>query len=164
MRRRPRPPEDCLDARPELPRAERLGDVIVGSHVEPEHLFCLVSLGRQHDDRRRDPSATEIAADVEAVLPRQHQVEQNQVPIRFASTRRRMYPVGDDLDRVPFGSEVITQAHRNIRLVLDDQDARHCGTSPGRGDFTSGIRRLTVVPSPGELTSRTLPQCAWTTC
>jgi hypothetical protein len=33
--------------------------------------------------------------------------------------------IGDDLDRVPFHGQVIHQSQRNVRLVFDDENARH---------------------------------------
>ena len=60
--------EQRADARAQLARAERLGHVVVGAHVEAHHLFGLLRLGGQHQHRRPDLGAPQVAADLEAVL------------------------------------------------------------------------------------------------
>ena len=44
-------PQRGLHARAELAHRERLGDVVVGAELEPEHLVDLLRLGGEHDDR-----------------------------------------------------------------------------------------------------------------
>ena len=45
--------QDGLHPGDELARRERLGDVVVGAELEPEHAVDLVVAGGQHDDRQR---------------------------------------------------------------------------------------------------------------
>ena len=66
-------------ARQQLGDRKRLGDVVVGAQLEAEHLVGLGRARRQHHDRRRDRPRAQLAAHVEAVLLRQHHVEDHQV-------------------------------------------------------------------------------------
>jgi hypothetical protein len=69
------PAQDGLDAGPQFARAERFGHVVVGAELEAQHLLGFLSLCGQQDDGGEDTAAPEIATHVEAVLPRQHHVE-----------------------------------------------------------------------------------------
>ena len=42
-----------VDARDELARIERLGEVVVGAHFQADDAIDVLALGRQHDDRHR---------------------------------------------------------------------------------------------------------------
>ena len=64
----------------ELADRERLRDVVVRAELEPEHLVELVVAGGQHDDRHRALRAQALA-DLEAVEPRQHDVEHDEVDV-----------------------------------------------------------------------------------
>ena len=85
------PAQDRPDARDELARAERLGQVVVGAELEPEQLVELVVAGREHHDRDRRVAA-QLAGDVEAVEAGQAEVEDDQVGLALAD--RRQAPTG----------------------------------------------------------------------
>src|SRR5919198_3416741 len=53
------------DAGDQLARAEWLGDVVVGSQLQPDHLVDLVAAGGQDDDRQRRVALVHRAADLE---------------------------------------------------------------------------------------------------
>src|SRR3954470_5122789 len=73
-----RAPEPSPDPGDELLGLERLDDVVVGARLQAEDDVDRVGLGRQHDDR--DPRlGADLPADLDAVLARQHDVEQHQV-------------------------------------------------------------------------------------
>ena len=82
------------DAGDELRHLERLLDVVVGAGLEPDHDVDRVGPGGQHHDRDgRRPA--DRPADLEAVEPRQHDVEQDEVerlrrePVQALAARRR---------------------------------------------------------------------------
>jgi hypothetical protein len=52
--------QDRLDPQHELPRAERLRDVVVGAEFQAPDPVLLAALGGQHQDRNRD-GGTELA-------------------------------------------------------------------------------------------------------
>jgi hypothetical protein len=59
--------EQRADAGAELAGAERFGDVVVGAEVESHHLLGLLRFGGEHQDRRADLVAAQVAADIETV-------------------------------------------------------------------------------------------------
>ena len=69
------------DPRQQLLRGERLGDVVVGTRIEPSDLVGFIAPGRQHQDRDRLGAAvrTPLACQRQAALPRQHPVEQDDI-------------------------------------------------------------------------------------
>ena len=101
---RPAPAQQRTDARHQLAHAERLGQVVVGAAVEPEHLVHLVAPRGQHQDGHVGIArvAPDGAAERDAVEPGQHQVEHDEVeavgrgrcpvPRCRRSSRRRSVP------------------------------------------------------------------------
>ena len=69
------------DAGKELQHAEGLGHIVVGATVQPHHLVVLGALGSEHDDGDGGgaPVLTELFQNGEAVLLRQHDVQQHQL-------------------------------------------------------------------------------------
>ena len=80
------------------------------------------SVRGEHQDRTVELRA-HLAADGQAVLARQHQVEHHQVRAFGEDTRRRQYAVGFDVDlqAVALWPSWVSSARR--RSSLDDQDA-----------------------------------------
>ena len=82
-------PQDRVDAGDQLARRERLDDVVVGAAPQPGELVLLLALRGQQDHRRRAALAlAQVAQDLEAVEPRQHQVEDDEVGALLASASR----------------------------------------------------------------------------
>ena len=84
-------PQQRLDARAQLLRAERLRDVVVGAHLEREHLLRFLRARGEHQDRRPETRLADVAADVEAVPAGQHDVEHDQIE-RLARSRAATPP------------------------------------------------------------------------
>jgi hypothetical protein len=72
------PSENGLDAAHELAWREGLGDVVVGAELQAEHTVHLVPARREHDDRCVGVGA-QVTGDIEAGLPRQHDVEHDDI-------------------------------------------------------------------------------------
>ena len=73
LRRRrlaPMAAQDRLDPGQQLGAAERLGDVVVGTDLEPDDAVDLVALGREDDHRRGDALAAQDAEDLDAAHAR----------------------------------------------------------------------------------------------
>ena len=81
------PPQDRPDAGHQLARAERLGQVVVGTELETEQLVELVVTGREHHDRDRRVAA-QLPGHVEAVEPGQPEVEDDQIGPPLADRRQ----------------------------------------------------------------------------
>ena len=91
------------DVREQHARLDRLGDELVGAQLEAQHAVeVLVARGEDHDRRGRAARA-QLAADVEAVAPRQHHVEHDQVGLELvgALDRQVAAPLDVHLEPVP---------------------------------------------------------------
>jgi hypothetical protein len=117
--------EQGADAGAELTGTERLGHVIVGAEIEAHDFFGLLSFRGQHEDRGADLVAPQVAADLEAVLARQHDVEQDEVPAGLTSAAAGGVAVGCDFDVVSFVAQVQFEPERDVGLVFDNQNSAH---------------------------------------
>ncbi|CCV15319.1 hypothetical protein MESS4_750254 [Mesorhizobium sp. STM 4661] len=117
-----RAPHQAPDSGNQFPRIERLCNVVVRAQFEPNDAIDIISERRQHNDRCLS-RCTQSPADVEAVLPRQHGVEDDQVKglsahrtihVRGGFGRHRVKAIlGQHLDQ-----------HRcDFRVILDEKDA-----------------------------------------
>jgi hypothetical protein len=111
--------------RQQLGDRERLGDVIVGAELEAEHLVGLGRPCRQHDDRRRNRSRPQIAADVEAVLLRQHDVEDDEVGRKARCLLQPFVAVGGGFHFVAFKLQIVAKAKPHLRLVFNHENSFH---------------------------------------
>ena len=128
LRALPRPTQHRVDAQHQLPRAERLGDVVVGAQLQAHHPVRLGAQGGQHDDRDVAGLA-EGPAHLEAVDPGQHQVEHHQVGRPLSEQpQRRLAGVG--LERVvAVGAQVGEHDLAHRRVVVNDHHAGHARSS-----------------------------------
>jgi hypothetical protein len=74
----PRAPQNRTDAGNEFAGIERLGQIIIGSHFEADHAIDRVAFRRQHQNRHGAAVAAQSPANRQAVLSRQHQIEDHQ--------------------------------------------------------------------------------------
>ncbi len=120
------PPQQCADARDELPDAERLGQVVVGSALETEHLVRLFAARGQHQDRHVAVQrlAPHRPADGDAVELGQHHVQDEQIE-RIGLREPQPFRPGPGRDgRQPLEPEVQHDEIADVPIVLDDEDAR----------------------------------------
>ena len=87
-----------LQARHQLARAERLGDVVVGARLERAHLLLLLAHRREHQDRHLAP-LPQPARHLHAVSVREHQVDDRR--LRRAHARRGRAPRPPSLPAPP---------------------------------------------------------------
>ena len=124
-----------LHAAAELAQRERLGDVVVGAELEPEHLVDLLGLGGEHDDRHRRARA-HAPAHLEPVEAGHHHVEHDEVERRLAEARERLAAVGGLHDLVAVLAQRVGEQRLDRLLVVDEQDAgrvlEHVGSGQGR--------------------------------
>ena len=72
-------PQQRLDPCQEFQRLEGLREVVVGAQLQAEDAVDEFVAGSEHENRRRRAALAQIATDVEAVLARQVDVEQDEV-------------------------------------------------------------------------------------
>jgi len=135
-RARPRSAQDGADARQELPRVERLGEVVVGPELEADDLVDVVALGGEHDDGdgRRSGRGPEPAAHLQAVDSGQHHVEQHHVEPAPAESGEAALPVARDRDVDVVPGEILGHQRAQTGVVLDEERGR-----PRRGGRLHGM-------------------------
>ena len=121
----PGPPQDRVDPEHELARAERLGHVVVGAALEPDHPVGLGAEGGQHDHRQVVAAGAQPLADLETVDARQHQVEDHQVGGTVAQQCERALAVGGLVHLVPGGPQVGDHDLADRHVVIDHQYPCH---------------------------------------
>ena len=109
------------DARQQLARAERLGQVVVGARVERPHLVAFLVARRDDEDRAREPGA-QLADDVDAVEVGQAEVEDDEVRPAALGDRERFGRRGRLDDAVAVDAQRDAQEAADLRFVFDHQD------------------------------------------
>src|SRR5438552_10058799 len=99
-----RAPKERPDARDELARAERLRHVVVRADPEPDLEIRLRVSSREHQDRNV-AFPLDLAADLEAIEPGEHQVEDDEVRTEPAADVDAGKSVAGDLDLEPLGAQ-----------------------------------------------------------
>ena len=89
---RRRPTEDGLHPSDELPRVERLRQVVVGPDLEADDLVHVLVARGQHQDRHVGALA-DPAADLDPVDVREHQVEDDERDLALAACASPSVPV-----------------------------------------------------------------------
>ena len=108
------------DAGQELPDAERLDEVVVGTELEAEHAVDLGARGTDDDDREIGRARPQDPAHLAPVEIGQGEVEENQIG---GLCRERAGAVGGELHVVPRGRQGLRHHTGQGAVVLDQQDA-----------------------------------------
>ena len=88
------PPQHRLDPRQQLAQRERLGHVVVGAELEPEHLVAFVAARGQQQHRGLAVARPQLAQQFEPARAGQHHVEHDEVEALAAQQRARFVAVG----------------------------------------------------------------------
>ncbi len=116
-------PEVDAHARDQLVERERLRDEVRGAKLEAAELRGQVGPGGEHEHRKPGVLLLERAQDLEAVPPREQQVEHDEVPGAGPGEREPLDPVAGALDCVALGLEAAGDEREDPRLVFDHQDS-----------------------------------------
>ena len=121
----------------ELLGLERLDDVVVGAGLQAHDDVDGVGLRGEHDDRHAGLGA-DLAAHLEAVDAREHDVEEHQVGAVLAEDADGGGAVGDVVDLEPLVAQDDAEHLRQRQVVVDDQHATfHVGLVPFPSSATS---------------------------
>ncbi|MNG20913.1 hypothetical protein D3C84_1052150 [compost metagenome] len=93
----------------QLTGVERLGQIVIGPHLQPDDAIHFVSLGGEHQHRDLVARLPQTAADGEPVLPRQHQIEHHQAEVLAGQQTIRLFPVGNASHHKSLFGEVTLQ-------------------------------------------------------
>jgi hypothetical protein len=116
--------EDRLHAAYQQLHLDRLGQVVVGSHVEPCQLLPLLAQRREENHHRvlQHGVSADRAAGLRPVHHRHHHVQQDQVRTAFGGHFQRLGAVFGREDFVTLAYEVVTDEFEDVYLVVDQQD------------------------------------------
>src|SRR5215210_2195077 len=103
-----------------LKRANRLGDVVVGPHLEAQYDASFAVAGGQHD-YRNIAAFPEFLTDADTVDAREHYVQENQIerPGRTKAVQRR-FTVRNRFDAQPLALEGDLHHVSYRSIVLND--------------------------------------------
>src|SRR5262249_38051294 len=117
--------EHRADARQELARVERLGQVVVGADLEPDDLVHVLALGGEHQDGDHGGvrPRTQAPADLQPVDAGEHEVEEHDLGDGLPRQRQAALAIGrhGHLDVVL--AEVLGEERREPTVVLDEEAA-----------------------------------------
>jgi hypothetical protein len=136
----PRTPQHALDPGEQLARAEGLGEIVVGAHLQSDDAVGLLAARGEHDDRHVR-AAAQVAAQLQPVGARQHQVEDDQVGTRGLERAAHGLAVRRGGDAVALLVQILAQEAARLGVVVDDQDVVLHGDSrhlPPSGALSAG--------------------------
>src|SRR5262245_8706902 len=113
------PPQQRPQARQQFMEIERLDQVIVRARVETRDAIRRRVARRQHQDRESQTFRAQLAADFEAVLERQHDVENDQVVIVDARLIKGGLAIRRHIYGITLLAQPLRQHLRRVRLVFD---------------------------------------------
>src|SRR6185437_1621084 len=111
---------ECVDAREQLAKRERLHEVVVGAGLQTADAIVDGAPRREHQDGRRDVAAAHLRAEVEAASARQHDVEDDDIvrvrERRIASVGERVHDHRVDM----LFAQPVAQNARELGIIFND--------------------------------------------
>ena len=135
------PPEDPVDPGAQLGVVVGLRDVVLGDLLEQVGLG-VAGIDRGQDDDREVGPALDLAGEGQAVHPRHHHVDDQEVRPAALQAAERLVAVARGLDVEAVGPELVGEQDQQVRVVVDDQDPRRRPLAPGS---TAQHRRLSMA-------------------
>ena len=120
--------EHRLDAGHHFLGVKGLDHIIVGTQLQAQHLVKGLALGRQHHHRGVAHLA-DAAADLQAVQPGHHHVQQHHVRLDLAEFFQALFPIVGGGDLVALLGQVEPQQLADIGIVVHDKDLFVCHES-----------------------------------
>ncbi len=107
------------DASEQLAWIERLADVVIGTHLEPDDAVDVLTLGRDDDDG--DVAVRlQSAGDREPMLPGQHQIENDEVHVVGFEVGVHRLAAVDAVHLEPLLAEIGLRQLTNLGVVVND--------------------------------------------
>ena len=117
-------PQQGFDSRQQLHHFKRFRQVVIGAEFQADDLIDGLSAGRQHQNRHRQAGLPDIAADVESVLARQHDVKNDEIVVASHGASQSFFPVARAFHLIAFAQQAIAQRHAQRFFVFDQKDMR----------------------------------------
>jgi hypothetical protein len=117
-------PQEGAHASNHFTRAERLCHVVVRPEFQANNAVGFLTSGRQHEHRRSSEPviAPQLAAHLESVETRQHQIYNDEVGWISTHFCKRDGTIGSVIDSKSFFFKIVFEQFDEIALVFDDQD------------------------------------------
>ena len=146
------PPQLGPDPGQQLHGVEGLGHIVVGPHVQSQHLVRILGLGRQQD-HRQVVALPQAGHGGDAVHPRHHHVQQDQVHLLPVQQPQGLIAVIGRQHPVALGGQIDVQGRHDVLFIVADQDGVH-------GDRLSflGLHRRQTAGQKGSSSSRPRPR------
>ena len=102
---------------------ERLGEVVVCPHFEAENAIDVLAARGEHDDRhlRFRPH---LPAQAQAILARQHHVENQEIDAMIGHCARHLPSVGCSTDVAAIAAQIFCDKRSRLAIVFDDKNIR----------------------------------------
>ncbi|MNV47334.1 hypothetical protein D3C71_1392000 [compost metagenome] len=123
-RQRLSPAQHVTDAGKQFARFERLGQIVIGAHLQPQHAVDRLAARGQHDHRRARARA-QVAAQGQAVFARQVEVEHDQVHVLALQHLAHALAIAGRAHLVAGAAELFGQQLADVVVVVDDQQSMH---------------------------------------
>src|SRR6266702_3523847 len=115
-------PQHGADARQELPQAERLDDVIVGTELKADDAVDLVGPVPGRDDDRHIGMRTDLPQQVEPIVLTEAKIENDQAGLRSLQMKVQFGPVGCGLARYIVLFQISNHHLPQGGIVIDNDD------------------------------------------
>src|SRR2546428_794141 len=138
-----------LGPRHELPEGERFRQVVIGAGLEPAHPVVQGIERRQHQDRRGDAAAAQLAAQVEARAVGQADVQDDRIVAAERGLLQAVCESGRECRIDALRAQAVAQQARQLGIVFYDQyphprlRSSYNGRSRTRPDARQRVRYLT---------------------
>jgi hypothetical protein len=126
------PRQNGFDARGQFGRVGRLGQIVIGSGLEPGYLIIDHRLGREHDDRDtlRSRIVPQTTADLVAVHAGHHDVQNDKVGLLGVGAPDGLLPVTGRDDLVSLALQHHADELKTVYIIVHDQDFLGHAASP----------------------------------
>jgi hypothetical protein len=117
-------PQERTDARQQLRRVERLGEIVVRTGVEATHAIRDGVSRREHQHRCLHPSTAKLGRDIEPVPPRQPDVDDREIRLLLQRLQETALTIaGGPYEPSLFAKNLLEQCEQ-VWAVFDDENSR----------------------------------------
>jgi len=139
------PAQHGMDARNELARVERLRQIVVGPHLEPDDAIHVLAFRGEHHDRHVFAGGAQPSAHGEPVLAGKHEIEHHQMRRVALQLPVEIARVGKRRHLEPLFGQVSRQEIAQTNIVVDHEYLR-CGSFCDHG-WSVAARRASRAAS-----------------
>ena len=143
-------PKQCLNAGQQLIEGEGFYQVVVGARLQAANAVLHGVLGREDQNVSIFARLAKLFQQGEAVQPRQHQVQDDQVVIAGLRPTKSFPAIAHDIHGITGPAEPIAEGTLQARRVFDQQNSH--GTGPRRAETSKAPRAQYLLSEPFQFT------------